>query len=238
MSEHPQPLPQADVLGTPENFDVDAWIAGAKIAERSVTVYSKPGLRAVHDDLARQYDIARAGRDATSADMSDSTLTDLIEKLDRVRAEFLSSAVTWYVRALDEDDLDSIRVAVEQAPVKHPGEQPEAPPALPEDADEPTRQAHEQAVQDYTVQLRTYVRQLADFQAFRNAHLIANATTLLRDAQGRETRDVTADQVLKLQKLLGAAQQQALLDSIAEAATDEPEVPVPFWHESSPDDQT
>lgn len=239
MSEQPPALPEQSQLSDPVDFNVDDWIAGGKISERSVDVYSKPGLRARYDDLARQYDTALAARDAApGTDMGDTTIPDLVEQLDAVRQEFLDSKVTWYVRALDSDDTDAIRDAVDASGHAKPGDAPAGPEPLPDDATDEDRAAHAEKVKAHEKALRAHQRAVEEFKLERDAQLIARATTRLVHPGGRVATSVTVEQVKALHKVLGRPQVMPLLGAIGQATAEEPEVPIPFWLEPSPDDQT
>lgn len=90
-----------------EEFDFDAWLAGAKRSARYVTLYGRGDLLA---DLARiNTAIERAGNLPKERALNDTSADALRAEADRIRAELDKSKIEVRVEASIEDEIDRVR---------------------------------------------------------------------------------------------------------------------------------
>lgn len=239
MSQHAPDLAGADQI-TPGDFDLDDWINGGSIAEQSVPIYGKPGLLAKIDDLDRRIDRIQVANDADGSLAGEGDdLEDLAAERDALRREFLASELTWFVRALDDDDYRQIKNDLAAAGVEEPGDAPE-PPKTPKAKPQVTPNAdaaHADALAAHKVAVDAYETRVLAYANARNYATVAAATTRVRRADGSEINAVTPKQVEKMKKALGSRQILTLMQAINLAQMAEPEIPAPFSLESSSDDQ-
>lgn len=92
---------------TPQEFDVDAWIAGAERPARSVTVYQKAGLIADLDALAEQ--IGNADDEEVDGPSMGGGVGKLRAKYADLAQKFHDSALT--VRVAGHDDAEKRELA-------------------------------------------------------------------------------------------------------------------------------
>ena len=83
---------------TPQDFDVDAWIADAERPARSVTVYQKAGLIADLDALAERIE----NEDAEEVDGPSMGGGNLRAKYAELAQKFHDSALTFRIEGRDE----------------------------------------------------------------------------------------------------------------------------------------
>jgi hypothetical protein len=98
MSVNHTGLPMEDVESVPANFDLEAWLSGARPPERAVTVYGRADLVATLEELEAEYDAAR-----TTDRRLGGPADDLRRRIREVREELESSRLTIRVRSLDRD---------------------------------------------------------------------------------------------------------------------------------------
>lgn len=99
---------------TPETFDIDGWLTGASLPQRSVTIYQRPDLVADLQDLARRVAILESVQDA-EATAAGSPEADELKALQAEQLakllEFKAGKLTLWVRALDTEELKAIEAA-------------------------------------------------------------------------------------------------------------------------------
>lgn len=84
----------------PEDFDLEAWLAGARPPERSVTVYGRADLVADLEALEAEYDVARS----TDRRLSGPAAT-IRTRIRQARAELEASRLTVRVAGLPRETL-------------------------------------------------------------------------------------------------------------------------------------
>lgn len=235
----------ADLI--PADFDLDAWIGGAAVAERSVAIFARPDLVATMEEWTRRYDIAEkqakaAGDEASLAD--DDELAALREEGERIHAEWMASKADWRVRALDEEeemfpivraapvypDLPAFDEPEPKAPRDHAGSTPSAAYLKAHAAWVERRDAF-LAAQKPEQDALNRKRQAAQDEV--NLNLIATAVVSITFANGAVTQGVTVDQLRKMRTKLGTQQVKSLLDAASLATLEEPSIPVPFSRSDS-----
>lgn len=93
-----------------DGFDLDAWIDGAKLPEKSCTVYGRADLVAEYEALDQQL------RNLNGKSVEDDRLTGdpavpIAQRMEALREQMQSSALTFRFRALLKDEADAIRKA-------------------------------------------------------------------------------------------------------------------------------
>jgi len=85
----------------PDVFDLDSWIDGAKLPEKSVTVYGRADLVARWEELDRQLS---AMDDNDDERLGGNTPATIAAEMTKVRADLDKSALTFTFRAILEDE--------------------------------------------------------------------------------------------------------------------------------------
>lgn len=98
-----------DTTTEPADFDLEAWLAGARPPERSVTVYGRADLVADLEALDAAYEAARGASTDRRLVGAGSDLARLIQEK---RAEMEASRLTIRVRGLERE---TVREQAEQA---------------------------------------------------------------------------------------------------------------------------
>lgn len=89
-------------MSTPQEFDVDAWIADAERPARSVTVYQKAGLIADLDRLGEQ--INNADDEDVDGPSMGGGVGKLRAKYAKLAQQFHESGLTLRIEGRDEDE--------------------------------------------------------------------------------------------------------------------------------------
>lgn len=87
---------------TPEGFDLDAWLAGARPSRRATTVYARPDLLATIDVLSERVVVARASEDTDEVNR-------LVAQIRDVRQQMEASALDVVVEASSESARARLR---------------------------------------------------------------------------------------------------------------------------------
>lgn len=103
-----------NAFGISEDFDLDAWIDGAKLPEKAVTVYGRADLVAEHHELTEQLQAANA-RTIDDDRMVGSPKGRLAQQIRDVEEQMRSSALTFRFRAILDADVEAAKKA-------HPGD--------------------------------------------------------------------------------------------------------------------
>lgn len=192
----------------PVEFDLDAWLDGAQLAQRSVVVYGRPDLIGRMDDVARRLEAAeRAAEDDEGSLGESSEVAHLREQAETLVAELEASKSVWYVQGLAPE-------VGERLVREHP---------IPDAAAKPTPEqvaAREAAIVKH------------------NLHWIATAVVKIEDSQGRVKHGVTYEQMVRLRSRLGDLQIARLKSAAQRATVEEPQVPAPFSRTGSGTDRT
>lgn len=101
---------EAFTKSTSDDFDLDDWISGARLPEKSVTVYGRADL------VAEFYELERQLQSVGSASGEDDRLTGdprqaLARLMEDARRQMESSALTFRFRALLDAEVEDARKA-------------------------------------------------------------------------------------------------------------------------------
>ena len=94
-----------------DGFDLNAWITGAKLPERAVTVYGRADLVAEFYELEQQLLALQSGEGVQDDRLTGDPRVPIAQKMDALREQMQSSALTFRFRALMKDEVDPIRKA-------------------------------------------------------------------------------------------------------------------------------
>lgn len=91
-----------------DEFDLDDWISGAKLPEKSATVYGRADLVAEYEALDRQL------RGEGKPEFVDDRLTgdprvSLAQRMDQIRKDMEASALTFRFRAVLDSETKALR---------------------------------------------------------------------------------------------------------------------------------
>lgn len=202
----------------PENdFDLDAWLDGAKRTERAVTVYARADLLADIDRLEAEKATEEAanGLERSFGDLA--TPARIQAKIDALYVQMDASKLELRVGTLVDDELEAIRTKT-QAEIK--GDLDEAAKNAREDAKVQCKRAEITAVNDIN-------------QIVRNAAMAAVKATLDREVNIRTVAAalvhprMSVDQVRKLYAKIGDAQVGLISKAYTRASIETPQVQVP-----------
>jgi len=245
MTEHDTPEQT-----TPAEFDLDAWINGGSVSQRSVPIYSRPDLYAQYEEWKRRYDAAeaRAKRLGDEAGVGEgSELADLEVEGERIYADWMESKATWFVRALDAAEIDEINAAIPKAdpsprftekppvePRDHKGDKPSAAYTAAYEAWQARREAF-YAEHAEEIAAAEKAQKAAIDEA--NLRMVAKALVRIEFAKGGATYEVTVDQLRAIRRQIGSHQILSLINAALAAFSEEPEIPAPFSRSTSRTDQ-
>lgn len=95
----------------PADFDLDAWIDGARLPEKAVTVYGRADLVAEHYELSQQLQAASATPAVDDDRMVGSPAGRLAQQIRDVEEAMRSSALTFRFRAILDGDVEAAKKA-------------------------------------------------------------------------------------------------------------------------------
>jgi hypothetical protein len=95
----------------PQPFDLDAWIDGAKLPEKAVTVYGRADLVAEHHELSQQLQAANSGPSLDDDRMVGSPSGRLAQQIRDVEEQMRKSALTFRFRAILDGDIEAAKKA-------------------------------------------------------------------------------------------------------------------------------
>lgn len=95
----------------PAEFDLDAWIDGAKLPEKAVTVYGRADLVAEHYELTKQLEDASTDEARGDERLSGSPGPRLARQIREVEDQMRSSALTFRFRAILDADVEAAKKA-------------------------------------------------------------------------------------------------------------------------------
>lgn len=104
-------IPVGTITVAADEFDLDAWIDGAKLPEKSVTVYGRADLVAEFEQLNEQLRTMKAAATLDDGRLSGDPQARLARRMEDVRTEMQSSALTFRFRAILKEAGDEIRGA-------------------------------------------------------------------------------------------------------------------------------
>ena len=101
----------SDAFTKPEpadEFDLDSWISGAKLPEKSATVYGRADLVAEYEELDRR--LRSEGKTEIVDDrLSGDPKVAIAQRMEQVRQALQSSALTFRFRALLDSEAKPLR---------------------------------------------------------------------------------------------------------------------------------
>lgn len=93
-----------------DDFNLDDWISGARLPEKSVTVYGRADLVAEFYELERQ--LQNAGKDAVDDDrLTGDPRKVLAQRMEALREQMQASALTFRFRALLDAEVEEAKKA-------------------------------------------------------------------------------------------------------------------------------
>lgn len=221
MTENTAPNPADDSTAIPAGDDwFDSWISTGTVSQRSVDVYGRPDLYAQYENLERQYAIAQAqekngGAERDLTEMSASN--QILEDMEKLYAAWTASKTTWFIRALNEDEIDKIK----------------------DEADFPTEPKFKEGMAEGAkkeVQSR-YEKELTRANSKSNFGMISAALVEVKNSKGDVVKkEITAAEVEKMRAKIGDLQILRLVSAAMVASTQEPTMPVPLSPTNSNDD--
>lgn len=98
---------------TPETFDVDAWLSGAKLPERSVEVYRRADLLAQMDGVIRRIEKAETDEGLERSLGEGANVTALREEYELLKEQFDESGLVVTVRAVTEAETADLNTRMD-----------------------------------------------------------------------------------------------------------------------------
>lgn len=208
-------IPASDAVPVGDDW-FDQWLETGTVAQRSVNVYGRPDLFAKYEDLERRRAVAAEVEDEEKS-LGDSTLADLDEEISNLYKQWQDSKTTWYIRALQPEEINAVR------------DECNFP-------DEPKPGKDEKAV-DPAVR-REYEREADEANTRANQLMVSRALVKIENNAGDTVREsITSEQVGAMRSKLGDQQILRLVAAAMVAATQEVSIPVPFSRSSSKSDR-
>lgn len=102
----------------PATFDVEGWLTDAALPEESAIVYKRPDVISELTDLKRRIELenyAESSPDFERTSTQKSAARKLEREYEKLLQTFSDSALTVYVRALTDDELQALRKAHEES---------------------------------------------------------------------------------------------------------------------------
>lgn len=222
MTENTTPDPIEDSTAVPAGDDwFDSWLETGTVSQRSVDVYGRPDLYAQYEDLERKYAIAKAqekngGPERDLTQMSESN--QILEAMEKLYSAWMKSKTTWFIRALNEEEIDSIKDAANF-------------PTEPKFKDGMAEGAKKE------VQAK-YEKEQTRANSQSNFGMVAAALVKVTNSNGDVVKEtITPAEVEKMRAKIGDLQILRLVSAAMVASTQEPTMPVPLSPTSSNDAQ-
>lgn len=228
-------------------FDFDAWLDGATVAESSVDVYQKLDLLGVYEDWERRYEAAK-DVPAEERRMGEANpITALEAEGTKIIENLRASKTTWYLAALATEDEQEI---IEAHPLPEvPATFAEPQPVLVSRPSEVQSEAFIKAYEAWGQRHTDYnVKHAAEFEAYQvqgSAVLSARGAEKIVRCLRRIERNgvivstsISLEQALSLSKRIGDMQVARIGAAIDAATKAEPVVPGPFSPVNSESDPT
>lgn len=223
MTENPNIDPVNDSQAVPAGDDwFDSWLETGTVSQRSVDVYGRPDLYAQYEDLERKYAIAQAkerqgsGPERDLTEMSEAN--QILEAMEKLYSAWTKSKTTWFIRALNEDEIDRIKAAA-----NFPTE-PKFKDGMAEGAKKEVRDKYE--------------RENSRANSESNFGMVAAALVKVTNSNGDTVKEsITPAEVEKMRAKIGDLQILRLVSAAMVASTQEPTMPVPLSPTNSNDAQ-
>ncbi|TSI12629.1 hypothetical protein [Brevibacterium aurantiacum] len=219
MTENSSPTDDSTAVPAGDDW-FDSWLETGTVSQRSVDVYGRPDLYAQYENLERQYAIAQAKeKNGPERDLTEmSASNQILEDMEKLYAEWTKSKTTWYIRALNEDEIDAIKDEID-----FPTE-PQFKSGIAEDAKKKVQAKYERE------------KTRADAQS--NYRMVASALVKVTNQAGDVVKEsITANEVEQVRSKIGDLQILRLTAAAMVASTQEPTMPVPLSPTNSNDDQ-
>lgn len=204
-------------LNTTEEFNLDAWLDGAKRTERAVTLYARADLLADIDKLKAQMRALAPTPEDDDSYASDGPAADLQAKIDALYIQMDASKIELRVSTLIDEEINTIEAEVKK---DLKAEADAAAAAAREDAKVQCRRAEVTAVND----INSIVRQAATAAA---QNVFTRETNIRTITAAVVSPKMTADQVRKLYRVLGDKQVGLISAAYSQASNEAPQVAVP-----------
>lgn len=217
MTENTTPEPVEDSTAVPAGVDwFDSWLETGTVSQRSVDVYGRPDLYAQYEDLERKYAIAKAQeKNGPERDLTElSASNQILEDMEKLYSAWMKSKTTWFMRALNEDEIDDAR---DEA--NFPTE-PEFKKGIAEDAKKKVQAKFE--------------RDKSKAESAANYAMVSKSLVKVTNQDGDEVKkSITPTEVEKMREKIGDLQILRLVAAAMVASTQEPTMPVPLSPENS-----
>lgn len=207
------------------DFDLEAWLDGAKRTERAVTVYGRADLLAVIDKLEAEQRTLRVIPEGGRA-LSDGNGDQLQAQIDALYVQMDESKLELRVTFLDDEELAEIRSAVKRDLAT---EIDVAAKVAVQEARDGCRRSEITAPND----INTVVRRMT---AEATSAVIEREVTIRTLAKCLVHPVMDADMVRKLYKKIGDAQIARVSQAYTRASVEAPEVQVPKLRKPSQSD--
>lgn len=231
---------QTQSEAVPVDFNLDDWIDGGTVTQRSVDIYARPDLMAEYEDWERRYKPAeaRAKQVGDEAGLDDGDeLATLLAEGERIYSEWMASKTTWYVRALSDEEINEINERTPKFDALP--EFAEKPPAEPRDRKGNPGAAYTVALEAYEARKAAFLEEQEPARAklreqrseaadAANLEMVAAAVVKIEAANGSVKHDVTVPQLVRLGERMGKVQLAKLLDAATIAKLKEPEIKPDF----------
>lgn len=221
MNENTTPEPVEDSAAVPAGDDwFDSWLETGTVSQRSVDVYGRPDYYAQYEDLERKYAIAQAKeKNGPERDLTEmSASNQILEDMEKLYTAWMKSKTTWFMRALNEDEIDEAKEA----------------------ADFPTEPKFKDGMaEEAKKHVRTkYEKEQTRASSQSNYGMIAAALVKVTNSKDEVVKEsITATEVEKMREKIGDLQILRLVSAAMIASTQEPTMPVPLSPTNSNDDQ-
>lgn len=221
MTENTAPTPIDDSTPVPAGDDwFDSWLETGTVSQRSVDVYGRPDYYAEYEALERKYAIAQAqekngGVERDLTEMSASN--QILEAMEDLYSKWMKSKTTWFMRALNEDEIDAAR----------------------DEANFPTEPKFKDGMAEGAkkeVQAK-YERAKTKADAIANYSMVSKSLVKVTNQAGDTVKEsITTAEVEKTRAKIGDLQILRLVSAAMVASTQEPTMPVPLSPTNSNDD--
>lgn len=210
-----------------DEFDLDAWLDGAKRTERSVTVYGRGDLLSPIDDLLAEQRTLASIPEADRS-MGDDDGSGLQDQIDALYEQLDKSKIEMRVTFLDDEEQAEIRKAVKRE--------------LKGEADAAAKEAALEARESCA---RSEIKIPAEInQVLRRMTAAASSDVLEREISLRTLKAclvypvMSLEQVRKLYKVIGDSQLSVITAAYTRASVEAPEVQIPKSSAPSHSDET
>lgn len=201
---------------TTDDFDLDAWLDGAKRTERAVTVYARADLLADIDRLEAEKAVEEAVNGAERS-IADDGGARIQAKIDALLFDLDKSKLELRVTFLDDEEQNAIRDAVKKD-LKETAD--EAAKKAAQEARDSCRRAEITAVNDVNQIVRRMTTEAANKVIEREVSIRTLAACIVSPR-------MSVDQVRKLYTKIGDSQLAVITAAYTRASVEAPEVQVP-----------